>query len=67
MVIFNLNFCGDLSELKFNDNEVEEVKWMSKEEITKALQEKPEKWTTTAERFREVAAVLENILTSRDA
>ena len=39
------NFTGDLSELSFDDGEVQEVKWISFDEIEKEMKKDPETWT----------------------
>jgi len=43
---------GDV--VKFNDNEVVEVKWMSFEEILKLLMNNPEKWATRASTVQKI-------------
>ena len=36
---------GETDSLKFNDGEVQEVRWMNSEDIKKAMKEEPEKWS----------------------
>jgi 8-oxo-dGTP pyrophosphatase MutT (NUDIX family) len=43
--VFYYNFTGSLDELSFNDGEVQEVRWMSFEEIEKEMNAKVMLWT----------------------
>lgn len=47
-------FNGELSTLKFNDNEVVEVKWMSPEDIITDMNNNPEKWSGKPKGFTEI-------------
>lgn len=42
------NFLGNLEELSFNDGEVQEVKWMTLDEIRKSMNDNPEMWASRA-------------------
>lgn len=42
-------FTGDVSELQYNDGEVQEVKWMALDEIEKEVKKDPERWTSRIE------------------
>lgn len=46
--IYFYTFNGNISDLKFNDGEVIDLKWMSPNEIVQAAEESPEKWITSA-------------------
>lgn len=45
-------FNGDINDLKFNDNEVVKVQWMSPEEIIESMTTDPKRWAGSAEGFK---------------
>lgn len=49
-------FSGDVSILKFNDNEVVGVEWRSPKSIRQSMDEGTEKWTGTVRGFENVVA-----------
>jgi isopentenyldiphosphate isomerase len=52
--IYFYTFKGDISDLKFNDGEVAEVKWMLPEYIIKAAKENRNKWVSSARKILEL-------------
>lgn len=56
--VFYLNFVGNTDELKFNDNEVQRVKWMSKGDIQESMKKEPEIWSGGLSGFEEILADL---------
>lgn len=56
--IFFYKFNKDLSILKFKDNEVQEVKWISDSEILDQLEKNPDNWSTGLNSFKEVVDYL---------
>ena len=54
------NFLGNGEELSFDDGEVQEVKWMSENEIINAMQNNSEIWTGGNDGFRKVMQDLKN-------
>jgi isopentenyldiphosphate isomerase len=53
-----LEFNGNVDDLKFNDGEVQEVKWMSIEEIKNSMIETPAEWSANINGFTEVSDYL---------
>ncbi len=53
-----LNFMGDINTLRYNDGEVQEVKWMRGGEIIQAMKDHPEQWSGKAKGFEEIYAYL---------
>lgn len=53
-----LEFTKSLDELSFSDGEVQEIRWMSSDEIITSMNNNPDKWSGDAESF---ANVLEKI------
>ena len=51
-------FTGSDDVLKFNDGEVQEVRWMDKNAIEQSLRSEPQKWTTSLEEVEKVMKVL---------
>ncbi|NTW27533.1 MAG: NUDIX domain-containing protein [Candidatus Moranbacteria bacterium] len=47
-------FNDDTESLKFNDGEVQEVKWMKEQDILKDIEYSPEKWNHRLESMREI-------------
>lgn len=58
--VYFLEFRGDLSDLKFNDGEVQEVKWMNVKEIKNLMAGDPEKWSASIAGFTEISGYLLN-------
>jgi len=57
---FYYRFDGDIATLKFNDGEVQEIKWMKSEDIIKSITEEPEIWSGSKEGFVEILNVLKS-------
>ena len=53
-----IEYSGDVADLKFNDGEVQEVKWMSVSSVKDSILSEPEKWSASLERFAETADYL---------
>ncbi len=60
--VFFYNFTGDMSELKFNDGEVQKAEWMTVDEILKPVRNSPEPWMGKREGFGDTVADLERNL-----
>jgi isopentenyldiphosphate isomerase len=58
--IFFFEFNGNVEDLKFNDGEVQEVKWMSVQEVKSSMAKNPEKWSAIIGGFTEVSDYLIN-------
>lgn len=56
--VFYYNFTGEISDLKFNDGEVQEVKWMKSKDILEAIRSEPDKWVASEKGFIEILEVL---------
>jgi isopentenyldiphosphate isomerase len=56
--VFYLQFDRDLSELRFTDDEVQEVKWKMADDIEKDMLENPDSWSGGVEGFWEVIETL---------
>ena len=52
--IYYCRFGGDIASLKFNDGEVQEVRWMSANDIVRAMNADPGSWTSTPGGFMEI-------------
>ncbi len=52
------HFKGDERDIRFDDGEVQEVKWMSLDAISQELIDSPKCWTQKAESFKKVQAFL---------
>ncbi len=61
-LVYYYEFDGDTSELKFNDGEVQEVKWMSTQDIVNSMQQEPDKWAGSLKGFREIYDFLINAI-----
>lgn len=59
---FYYRFDGDIATLKFNDGEVQKIKWMESEDIIKSMTEEPEIWSGGMKGFVEILKVLKNKL-----
>ncbi|OHB23204.1 MAG: hypothetical protein A2939_02195, partial [Parcubacteria group bacterium RIFCSPLOWO2_01_FULL_48_18] len=55
-------FEGEVSLLKFNDGEVQEVKWMKSSTILESMSKEPEIWSGSKSGFTEIFNVLKSIL-----
>lgn len=60
--IFFLEYDGNLSDLKFNDGEVQEIRWMSIQDIKNAIADKPERWAAGLSSFNDASNSLINKL-----
>ncbi|MFA6973415.1 MAG: NUDIX domain-containing protein [Parcubacteria group bacterium] len=61
-VIYYLEFNGALEDLQFNDGEVQEVKWMSVEEVKNSMRKNPKAWAGKIDGFIEKSDYLKEIL-----
>lgn len=52
------NFNGEAEDLKFNDGEVQDAKWMSSDDIIKSMKDNPEQWTGSPTGFTEIVALI---------
>lgn len=43
--LYYLEFKGDVNDLRFNDGEVQKVKWMDPLDIREAVRKEPDKWS----------------------
>jgi 8-oxo-dGTP diphosphatase len=59
---FYYRFDGDTATLKFNDGEVQEIKWMKSEDIIKSMTREPEIWSGGKGGFEEVFRFLQQKL-----
>jgi isopentenyldiphosphate isomerase len=48
-----LEYDGDPDDLKFNDGEVQEVKWMDAQEILESMNKNPNQWSGSAQGMNE--------------
>lgn len=55
---YYFEYLGELSDLKFNDGEVQEVKWMSLDEIKKSITEGQAKWSSSLAGFVKISDCL---------
>lgn len=58
--VYFLEYNNDLGKLKFNDGEVEEVKWMTHQAIKESMQLNPEQWAASLEGFEHIATSLKS-------
>lgn len=56
------NYNDGLNKLKFDDGEVQEVKWMTPEDIIKSIQDNPSNWSGEVKGFTTVLNFLKNKL-----
>lgn len=61
--VFYYNFEEDVSNLKFNDGEVQEIKWMKVDEIIESMGDNPAIWSGSKEGLIKAIGVLKNNLT----
>lgn len=57
--IFYYNYIDELDKLKFDDGEVQEVKWMSSDNIIKSMQEEPKNWSGGVNGFKTILDFLQ--------
>jgi len=57
-IVYYHDFKGDTASLRFNDSEVQEVKWMDAQEIVQSMASTPENWTGKSEKFRKIVEIL---------
>jgi len=55
---FYYRFDGDINTLKFNDGEVQEIKWMKSKDIMKSMTEEPEIWSGGKDGLVQVLEIL---------
>lgn len=60
--VFYYNYNDSLDKLKFDDGEVQEVKWMSAENVLKSMKEKPKDWSGGPTGFVSIYNFLKNKL-----
>lgn len=58
--VYFLNFNESLGNLKFNDGEVDEVKWMRVDGIKEAMKNDPAAWSASFDGFKKVSEYLES-------
>ncbi|OGB74057.1 hypothetical protein A2V68_02380 [candidate division Kazan bacterium RBG_13_50_9] len=56
--VFYLEFNGDINDLRFQDDEVQEARWMTTKDIEKSMADNPEQWSGGIDGFREVMSTL---------
>lgn len=56
--MFFYEYEKDLKELSFNDGEVQEVKWVSLDEIERSMKAEPEIWSSDIGHLKNIAALL---------
>ena len=52
------NYKGNLTDLHFNDGEVQEIKWMDINAILTSIQTNSEEWAPGLEKFKKIRAIL---------
>jgi|TARA_Y100000031_G_scaffold61222_1_gene69065 isopentenyldiphosphate isomerase len=57
--VYYFEFKGVLKDLKFDDGEVQKVKWLSIDEIEKSMNKEPNIWAEKAKDFRQATDFLE--------
>lgn len=62
---FFYEFLGDIKELKFLDDEVQAVKWLSAKEIILQLENHPENWAGSLSSFSKTLENFKSLLKSR--
>lgn len=56
--IYFLEYDDSLENLKFNDGEVDEVKWMSADDIKESMRNNPDIWSASLEGFEKISEYL---------
>ena len=59
---FYYKFIGEISELKFNDGEVQEIKWMEVSDIIKSMTNEPKIWSSGNDGLTQALNVLKSRL-----
>jgi len=49
--VYYYQYDGEIEDLIFSDNEVEEVKWLSKDEIIEVMKTNSDQWASSMETF----------------
>lgn len=60
--VFYYNYIDGLEKLKFDDGEVQEVKWMSSEDVIGSMNEGPSDWSGNPTGFNQILNFLKNKL-----
>lgn len=60
--VYYFEFKGNIKDLKFDDGEVQKVKWMSADKIEKSMNEESDMWAGKAENFKKIIGSLETII-----
>ena len=58
---FFYEFDGDIKELSFKDQEVQQVKWMSVEDITTSMNTETKIWASSKSRFNKIVEALKKL------
>ncbi|MDP2587134.1 MAG: NUDIX domain-containing protein [Candidatus Komeilibacteria bacterium] len=64
--VYYYKFTGELGDLSFKDNEVQEVKWLKVDQIILELTENPNNWAPRLEGFLEILEYLTLHLKNKD-
>jgi len=56
--VYFLEYVGDVADLKFNDGEVQEIKWLSVQSIKDSMINNPKQWTPGIKGFTEISDYL---------
>lgn len=59
--IYFYQFNGELTDLKFNDDEVIEVRWMSPENIIESIRQNPKIWTSTIKSYQSINIIKDTL------
>lgn len=59
---FYYKFDGDITTLKFNDGEVQEIKWLKSGDIVKSMTDEPQIWSGGKDGFIQILGVLNDKL-----
>lgn len=60
--VYYFEFKGNTNDLKFNDGEVQKVKWMFLDDIIKSMKDEPSIWAGDSEEFKRTIKSLQGIL-----
>jgi len=60
--IFFYKGLEDVSNLTFEDDEVQEIKWMAADDVIESMQKEPEKWAGSIEGFMLVSNALKEFI-----
>lgn len=64
--IFFYEGTESIDDLKFEDDEVQEVKWLSSDEVLESMADEPEKWTASQKGFRSIIETLQELKSKVD-